>query len=79
MMMREDFKDINNSLKKICKNSGKQVDALKQEKQKSLKVLQESTNKKVKQLNKAIHYLKMELEKLIIMCISGARKLGKRL
>ena len=39
-MMREDFKkDINNSLKEIQKNTGKQVEALKEETQKSLKEL----------------------------------------
>jgi hypothetical protein len=40
MMMTEDFKkDINNSLKEIQENTGKQVDALKEETQKSLKEL----------------------------------------
>ena len=37
-MMIEDFKkDINNSLKKIQENTAKQVEALKEETQKSLK------------------------------------------
>jgi uncharacterized coiled-coil protein SlyX len=54
MMMIEDFKeDINNSLKEIQENSGKQV---------SLKELQENTNKQVKELNKTIQDLKMEIE-----------------
>jgi hypothetical protein len=45
-MMMEDYKkDINNSLKEILKNTGKQVEALKEEKQKSLKELQENTFK----------------------------------
>ena len=43
MMMIEDFKkDINNSLKEIQKNTGKQVEALKEETQKSFKELQEA-------------------------------------
>jgi len=55
MMMIEDFKkDINNSLKEIQANTGKQVDALKRETQKSLKELQENTTKQVKKLNKII-------------------------
>ena len=38
MMMIEDFKkDINNSLKEIQENTGKQVEALKEKTQKSLK------------------------------------------
>jgi hypothetical protein len=41
-MSVEDFKkDINNSLKEIQENTAKQVDALKEETQKSLKELQE--------------------------------------
>ena len=40
MMMMEDFKkEINNSLKKIQGNTGKQLEALKEETQKSLKEL----------------------------------------
>ena len=40
MMMKEDIKkDINNSLKEIQENTGKQVEALKEEIQKSLKEL----------------------------------------
>ena len=46
MMMIEEFKmDINNSLKEIQENTGKQVEALKGETQKSLKELQENTTK----------------------------------
>ena len=38
MMMIEDFKkDINNSVKEVQENTGKQVEALKEETQKSLK------------------------------------------
>jgi hypothetical protein len=37
MMMIEDFKNINDFLKEILENTGKQVEALKEETQKSLK------------------------------------------
>jgi hypothetical protein len=51
MMLVEDFKkDINNSLKEIQGNTGKQVENLKEETQKSLKELQENTGKLVKTL-----------------------------
>jgi vacuolar-type H+-ATPase subunit E/Vma4 len=44
MMMIDDIrKDINNSLKEIQENTGKQVEALKRETHKSLKELQENT------------------------------------
>jgi hypothetical protein len=36
MLLVEDFKDINNSLKEIQKNTSKQVKVLKEETQKSL-------------------------------------------
>jgi predicted transcriptional regulator len=59
----EDFKkEINSYLKEIQENTGKQLAALKEEKQKSLKELEENTTKQVKELNKTIHYLKMEVE-----------------
>ena len=46
MILIEDFKkDINNSLKEIQENTGKQLEALKGETQKSLKELQENTNR----------------------------------
>jgi gas vesicle protein len=46
MMLVEDFKkDINNPLKEIQENIGKQVETLKKEKQKSLKELEENTTK----------------------------------
>ena len=52
MMMIEDFKkNINNSLKEI-QNTVKQVEALKEQTQKSLKELQENTIKKAKEMNK---------------------------
>ena len=45
MMMVEDFKkDINNSLKEI-QNTSKQLESLKEGRQKSLKELQENTTK----------------------------------
>ena len=63
MMMIEDFKkDINNSVKEIQENTGKQVKDLKEETQKSLKELQENTTKQRKELNKTIQDLKMEIE-----------------
>jgi F0F1-type ATP synthase membrane subunit b/b' len=44
MMVIEDFKkNINNSLKEIQENTGKQLEALKKETQKSLEELQENT------------------------------------
>ena len=49
MMMIENFKkDINNSLKEIQENTGKQVEALKKETHKSLKVIWENTIKQVR-------------------------------
>ena len=61
MMMIEDFKkDINNSLTEIQENF-KQIEALKEETQKSLNKLQENTTKQVKELNKTIPDLKMEI------------------
>jgi DNA repair exonuclease SbcCD ATPase subunit len=63
MMMIEDFKkDINNSLKEIQENIGKQVELLKEETQTSLRELQENTNIQVKELNETIQDLKMEIE-----------------
>ena len=62
-MLMEDFKkDINNSLKEIQENTGKQLKSLKVEIQKSLKELQENTTKQVMNLNKTIQDLKMEVE-----------------
>jgi predicted HicB family RNase H-like nuclease len=63
MKMIEAFKEgINNSLKEIKKNTGKQVEALKKATIKSLKEIQENTIKQVKELNKTIQDLKMEIE-----------------
>jgi hypothetical protein len=62
-MMIEDFKkDMDNSLKEKQENIGKQVEALKTETQKSLKEITAKPNKKVKELNRIIKDLKMELE-----------------
>jgi uncharacterized coiled-coil protein SlyX len=61
-MMVEEFKDINNSLKKIKENTGKQGEDLKEETQKSLKELQENTTNQVKEMNKTIQDLKMDIE-----------------
>jgi chromosome segregation ATPase len=75
MMLVEDFKkDISNSLKEIQENTNKQVEALKEETHahthththththKSLKELHKNTTKQVKDLNKTIQHLKMEIE-----------------
>jgi ElaB/YqjD/DUF883 family membrane-anchored ribosome-binding protein len=63
MVMIEDFKkDINNCLKELQENTGKQLEALKEKTQKFLKELQENIIKQVKEMNKTIQDLKMELE-----------------
>ena len=63
MILIEDFeKDINNSLKEIHENTGKQVEELKEETQKSLKEVQENAIKEVGELNKTIQDLKMKIE-----------------
>jgi chromosome segregation ATPase len=63
--MIEDFKpDINNSLKEIQENMGKQVEVLEEETHKSLKEIQENTIKEMKELNKTIQDIKMEIETL---------------
>ena len=56
MMMMEDFK------KEIQENTGKQLEAFKEETQKSLRELQENTTKQVIELNKTVQVLKMEVE-----------------
>jgi chromosome segregation ATPase len=48
--------------KEIQENTGKQVEAIKEETQKFLKDVQEITTKQVKELNKTIQDLKMEIE-----------------
>ena len=62
MIIEEFKKDINNSLKEIQENTGKQVENFKEETQKSLKELQKNTTKQVKELNKTIQYLKLEID-----------------
>ena len=62
MMIEEFKKDINNSLREIQENTGKQVGTLKERTQKSLKELQETTIKQVKEMNRTIQDLKMEIE-----------------
>jgi DNA-binding protein H-NS len=57
MVMMEEFK------KEIQKNTGKQLEAIKEEAQKSLRELQENTTKQVMDLNKTIQDLKIEVEK----------------
>jgi hypothetical protein len=60
MMMIEDFKKyINNSLKEIQEDIGKQLEVLKTKTQKSLKELQENTIKQAKEMNKTIEDQKM--------------------
>jgi predicted transcriptional regulator len=56
MMMMEDFK------KEIQENTCKQLEAFKEETQKSLRELQENTTKQVMKLNKTIQNLKVEVE-----------------
>ena len=57
MIMIQDFKkDINNTLIEIQENTGKQIEVLKDETQKSLKELQK------KKMNKIIQGLKVEIE-----------------
>jgi uncharacterized FlaG/YvyC family protein len=48
-------------LKKNRKNPGKQVEALKEETNKSLKEIQENIIKQVKEMNKTVKDLKMEI------------------
>jgi chromosome segregation ATPase len=62
-MLVEDFKKyINNSLKKIQEDMAKQVEGHKEEVQKFLKELWENTSKQMKEMNKTIQDLKMEVE-----------------
>ena len=59
MMMEDSKKDINNSLKEIQENTGKQVEILEEE---TRKELQENTIKQEKERNTTIKDLKMEIE-----------------
>jgi uncharacterized protein YlxW (UPF0749 family) len=56
MMMMEDFK------KEIQENTGKQLEAFREETQKCLRELQKNTTKQVMELNETIQDLKMEVE-----------------
>ena len=58
MMMMEDFN------KEIQENTGKQLEALKEETQKFLRELQENATKQVKELNKTIQDLKIDVERV---------------
>ena len=63
MMVVGDFKKgINNSHKKIQKNTAKQVEALKEETQKCLRELQENSTKQEMVVNNTMQYLKREIE-----------------
>jgi chromosome segregation ATPase len=62
MMVEDNKKDFNNSLKEIQENTTKQVEDLKEEAQQSLKELQENTMKEVMELNKDIQDLKREVD-----------------
>ena len=62
MLVKDFKKDINNSLKEKQDNTVKPLEVLKQETHKSLKEIQENANKQVKELNKTIQDLKMEVE-----------------
>jgi hypothetical protein len=54
--------DINNSLKEIQENTGKQREALKEETNKCLKDIQENIINQVKKMNKMIQELKLEIK-----------------
>ena len=56
--------DINNSLKEIQENTGKHVEALKVETQRSFKELHENTTKQVEELNKTIQDIKLKIESI---------------
>ena len=62
MILIKDFKDRSSSLKEIQENTGKQIEAFKQETQKFLKEIQENTTKQVKEWNKNTQDLNMEVE-----------------
>jgi gas vesicle protein len=62
MMIVEDIKDFNNSLKEMQENTAKLVEDIKEEAQKSLKELEENTTKQVMELNKTIQDLKREVD-----------------
>jgi hypothetical protein len=88
-MIEDIKKDINNSLKEIQENTGKQVEDLKEETHthahthtQTLKEFQEKTTKQVKELSKTVQDLKMEIEtiqKSQRERTLKVEKLGKRL
>ena len=53
---------MNNSLKEIQENTGKQVEVLKEKTNKFLKEIQENTIKQVTELNKVVQDIKVEVE-----------------
>jgi DNA anti-recombination protein RmuC len=56
MKMIEDLKEgINNSIKEIQENTGKQAEALKEEINKSLKEIKENTMKQLRKLSKTVY------------------------
>ena len=59
--MYEKKEHISNSLKEIQENTGKQVEALKEERNKPFKEIQENTIKQVKEFNKISLELKVEI------------------
>lgn len=62
MKIIQTFKEgRNNLLKEMQENRGKQIEALKEEKN-ILKEIQEDTIQKVKELNKGVQDVKMEVE-----------------
>ena len=67
MMMIEDFKkDINNStLKKYRRTQVKQLDVLKEETQKNPLNYRKKTIKQVREMNKTIQDIKMEIETIM--------------
>jgi phage shock protein A len=77
-----DFKkNINNFLKEIQENTGKQVEGLKEETQISLKELKENITKQVKEMNKTIQDLRREVQTIMKSQREKtlwAKNLGKR-
>ena len=60
MLIEDIRKDINSFLKDLQKNMGQQIEALKGERQKSLKEFLENTNKHGKELNNTIQDLNIK-------------------
>jgi chromosome segregation ATPase len=66
MMLLEDFKRSINSLKEIQENTVKQVEALKEEAQKSVRELQENTGKQVEETQKFLKELQENTSKQVM-------------